>query len=243
MAEFFKKAFNRLATEVAPNIPALQLRELNPAELQAKAEAKAVAKERDRAAIAAYKASPAAANSRKASPSKGLAVNRGRKVMGAMIQNGMGISNVSIYDGGYVKIGGKFEKLRGISGDTQVNKKTGLGRSVATLATFATIAPGFNLLSPGQRGRISMVIVTDKRTHLFATDQVNEAAVAAYQKLVGAGSAVLQQIQLSQLSAAPPVVSDFDLGLQLKQISELHIQGILSNEEFTAAKAKLLGTT
>jgi hypothetical protein len=42
---------------------------------------------------------------------------------------------------------------------------------------------------------------------------------------------------------APPASSDFDPAVidQLKQLAELRDQGILTEEEFSAQKAKLLG--
>jgi len=166
----------------------------------------------------------------------------GRKVASELIQNGVLMANVSIFDEGFVKVSGRTERLLGISGETAVAKKTGLGRSLATLATFTTMAPGFNLLSPGQRGRISLTIVTDKRTLVFSTDQVHESAVRNYQKLLGAGQAVLQQIQLRTIAESGNESAASDLGAQLKQISDLHAQGVLSDDEFAAAKGKLLGS-
>ena len=48
-----------------------------------------------------------------------------------------------------------------------------------------------------------------------------------------------------QQNAAPPVAeaapSEEDKFAQLKQLGDLHAQGILTDEEFTAEKAKLLG--
>ena len=203
-----------------------------------KKDAKIAAKE---AAKAQKIAAKEAQRAEKSMSRQAQADKYGRKAASAVIQNGVMLTNVSIYDKGYVKISGSYEKLLGISGDTQVNKKTGIGRSAATIASFATPFPGFNLLSPGQRGRISLTIVTDKKTHLFSTDQVHESAVRNYQSLLGAGTAILQMTQIETVSNSPQQISSTDLGTQLKQISELHAQGILSDEEFTAAKSKLLG--
>lgn len=165
----------------------------------------------------------------------------GREVFRAKIQNGARIVDIGIYANGYVGIGRNFEKLLGISGETQVLRKTGIGRSAATAATVLfTPFPGFNLLSPGQRGRISLVIVTDRTTHLFSTEQVHESAVQNYEGLLSAGKAIIKVSQSTTLMQNVPASSENDLGGQLKQISELHAQGILSDDEFAAAKAKLL---
>lgn len=45
----------------------------------------------------------------------------------------------------------------------------------------------------------------------------------------------------AQPAAAPPPAAGGDMMAQLQQLAQLHTQGILSDEEFTAAKAKLLG--
>lgn len=224
MAELFKKAFNKLASEIAPNNPEFQLRELSPEELALKSEQKKAAKaeQKEVAKIAKEES------------------GHGNKVASVMIQDGIGLVRIAIYDRGYIKIGNKIERLLSINGDSQIAKKTGLGRSVATLATFATPFPAFNLLSPGARGRITLTVVTDKQTRIFSTDMVVESTLKDYEKLRAAGSAVLQRIQLeSEPNSAQSSQAD-DLALQLKSLSDLHAQGILSDEEFAAAKAKLL---
>lgn len=54
------------------------------------------------------------------------------------------------------------------------------------------------------------------------------------------------QAQVSELQAAPPTpvpaaAGGGDLMAQLQQLASMHSAGILSDAEFTAAKAKLLG--
>jgi type II secretory pathway component PulF len=59
-----------------------------------------------------------------------------------------------------------------------------------------------------------------------------------------------QQIQQMQQQAAPPpppapapqAAPGNDLTEQLQQLAQLHTAGVLSDEEFAAAKAKLLGS-
>ena len=52
-----------------------------------------------------------------------------------------------------------------------------------------------------------------------------------------------QQMAAQQAAAAPPaaVPAEPDLNAQLTQLAQLHTQGILTDEEFTAKKAQLLG--
>jgi membrane protease subunit (stomatin/prohibitin family) len=50
-----------------------------------------------------------------------------------------------------------------------------------------------------------------------------------------------QQQYAQQQQAAPPPPSSDDPIAKLKELGELHAQGILTDEEFAAQKAKLLG--
>ena len=50
-----------------------------------------------------------------------------------------------------------------------------------------------------------------------------------------------QQQQYAQAAPAPAAPAESDTITQLKQLGELHDQGILTDEEFAAQKAKILG--
>ncbi len=65
-----------------------------------------------------------------------------------------------------------------------------------------------------------------------------EADAAAYQQQMAAMQA--QQAAAATASAAAPAGTP-DLTAQLMQLGQLKEQGILNDEEFQAAKAKLLG--
>jgi len=163
--------------------------------------------------------------------------NYGRKVASERIQlsNGITWKKIEIYDEGFVKIGTQHEKLLGISGETSVSRQGDLTRLFKSLNAFSTI----------KGARLSLTIVTDKKMHYFSPLSVSELDVESYQKILAAGTAVLDQIQLRTIAAtAPetPVAPTAELGTQLKQISDLHAQGVLSDDEFAAAKAKLLGS-
>jgi membrane protease subunit (stomatin/prohibitin family) len=49
-----------------------------------------------------------------------------------------------------------------------------------------------------------------------------------------------QQYQ-QQAQAAPPPEAEDDSAAQLQNLAQLHTQGVLTDEEFAAAKAKILG--
>ena len=53
----------------------------------------------------------------------------------------------------------------------------------------------------------------------------------------------MQEAQQQQQAAPPPAAAPpaEDMVTQLKQLAELHDQGVLTDEEFAAQKAKLLG--
>jgi len=44
-----------------------------------------------------------------------------------------------------------------------------------------------------------------------------------------------------QAAAAPPPAPEDDATAQLKNLADLHAQGVLTDEEFAASKAKILG--
>ena len=161
----------------------------------------------------------------------------GKRVADETIQSGIWLSNISIYDKGYVKVSGRYEKIRGISGDVQVSKKTGIGRGAVALATF-----GVNLaLANSQRGRIHLTIVTDAQTHVFSTDQVSDSAIKSYQNLLATGTAIMEMLRQQANLPASSSSSTEGVTEKIRQLSEFREQGILSEAEFTAAKAKLLG--
>jgi membrane protease subunit (stomatin/prohibitin family) len=50
-----------------------------------------------------------------------------------------------------------------------------------------------------------------------------------------------QQYEAQQAQEAPAAPTEDDTVAQLKQLAELHSQGILTDEEFAAKKAQILG--
>ena len=50
-----------------------------------------------------------------------------------------------------------------------------------------------------------------------------------------------QQYQEQQAQAAPAPPPEQDSSAKLQELAQLHAQGVLTDEEFAAAKAKLLG--
>ncbi len=75
-----------------------------------------------------------------------------------------------------------------------------------------------------------------------ANEQYQQEAYAAQQQQAAMDAAAAQAVANAQAAAAPapaPSAGD-DMMAKLQQLATLHSQGILSDEEFAAAKAKLL---
>jgi membrane protease subunit (stomatin/prohibitin family) len=73
----------------------------------------------------------------------------------------------------------------------------------------------------------------------MARKQDDQYAADADQDQRISGLEAQQQQQAAPAAAAPASSATID---QLKQLSDLHQQGVLTDAEFSAAKAKLLGT-
>ena len=75
-------------------------------------------------------------------------------------------------------------------------------------------------------------------------EQSQQEAYQAAQQQAAMDQAAAQAVanaQAAQAPAAPAPAAGDDMMAKLGQLAQLHAQGILSDEEFTAAKAKLLG--
>jgi hypothetical protein len=77
-----------------------------------------------------------------------------------------------------------------------------------------------------------------------ANDQYEQQAYEAQQQQAAMDAAAAQAVanaQAAQAPAAAPAASaGDDMMAKISQLAQLHAQGILSDEEFAAAKAKLL---
>lgn len=147
-----------------------------------------------------------------------------------------GLTRVEIFANGYVKVGrGDIEKLVGISGSANVAKKSGVGRGLGAVATA-----GLNLAGPNIRGDVYLTIITNRKTHSLHQDFASQDDVAAMHKLVAAGEAVLANSRSPKQESPVTATSRSDLAAQLSQLAELHGKGALTDEQYEAAKNKLL---
>ena len=168
---------------------------------------------------------------------------------GQVVASGLLGKYVRIYSKGFVSIGlfgaGKRtpEKLKQISGNADVTKKTGLGRGIGFVATM-----GYNvILSPNKRGDIYLVIVTDKRTYQLHRSPPTKQDMKTFHLLLTAGQSVLKSVNDAQETGMLNVVSTttpgrtLNLSEEIEKLGKLHSNGTLSDEEFEMAKKRVLG--
>jgi hypothetical protein len=113
----------------------------------------------------------------------------------------------------------------------------GRGGLVRAAATTAVVAGTATAVSGGMRSR------QDAKAQQAAEAQAYEQQQQQAQIDYAAQQAVAAQ-QAQMAAAAPPAPAaapQNDMMVQLQNLATMHSQGILSDEEFAAAKAKLLG--
>lgn len=156
---------------------------------------------------------------------------------GRMVTSGMiGMTNVQIYERGYVKIGllGTPERLVAISASDMTSQKTGVGRAAAGVVTL-----GLSMYSTSKRGSLYLTIVTESRTKTITTQTPTKSDITALHRLATAGQAVLDA-QQRDAKGAETLAPGGDLATQVSRLAELRAAGALSEDEFAAAKKKLL---
>jgi hypothetical protein len=163
---------------------------------------------------------------------------------GTVVANeSFGLYKIRIFSDGYIQISkglgmfkGSIEKLLEIEGESQLTKKSGLGRGLAGIVTL-----GKNQLAPNQRGNLIMTITTDKVVHVLIEDFPKDIYVKSMHKLVAVGKSVIKKGETPAVREVRQVASvSQSLAQQIKELSELRNAGIISEKEFESAKQKLL---
>ncbi|GAB3103079.1 SHOCT domain-containing protein [Isoptericola nanjingensis] len=109
---------------------------------------------------------------------------------------------------------------------------------IGTMARTAVITGTANATSRAMNRRAASREQQQYEAQQYQAQQAQEQAWAQQQ---AQQQAQLQAQQQAQLAAAPAAPAEDDLIAQLKQLGDLKAAGILSDAEFAAAKAKLLG--
>jgi hypothetical protein len=163
---------------------------------------------------------------------------------GTVVANeSFGLYKVRIFSDGYIQISkglglfkGSIEKLLGIEGESQITKKSALGRGLAGVVTL-----GKNQLAPNQRGNLILTITTDKVVHVLIEDLPQKQWIVSMNKLVAVGKSVIKKGTSTEVTAAPKDSSQSQsLAQQIRELSELKDAGVISEQEFESAKKKLL---
>ena len=146
---------------------------------------------------------------------------------------------IRFYKNGYVSLGfigaGEPEKLLAIDVNVDVQKKTGLGRAIVGVATV-----GLNVAtSSNMRGDIWVSITTDKKMHMLHTTPPSESSVKSARKIEALAKACLAGMS-GNAERTPSEANSTDLAEQISKLKTLRDSGALSEQEFMAAKAKLL---
>lgn len=182
---------------------------------------------------------------------KGLSSDELAMYGGKVLDETFLMKRIRLYEKGFVRVtvaplgGGEFEKLRKVSGEANVQSKTGVGRFVAGVLTA-----GNNILVTGnKRGGIYLTIVTDKKTHSLHADASivgPDSVIKAMHKIVTTAESLIQ-IESGQSVGPSPVAAGPEgaapassLADEIQKLNSLLTQGLINDEEFAQAKAKLL---
>ena len=163
---------------------------------------------------------------------------------GTVVANeSFGLYKVRIFSDGYIQISkglglfeGSIEKLLEIEGESQITKKSALGRGLAGVVTL-----GKNQLAPNQRGNLIMTITTDKVVHVLIEDLPKKQWIVSMNKLVAVGKSVIKKDKSSEATVtSKDSAQSQSLAQQIRELSELKDAGVISEKEFESAKQKLL---
>jgi hypothetical protein len=189
---------------------------------------------------------------KKPKPPKTVVVNQKRldeleenKKYGTVTAEGVfSFTKITVYSLGFVKVGsmfggGSIQKLLDIFGESDITKKTGLGRAATAILTF-----GINLtLLPNQRGNVYLTISTPSKTHSLMLEMPRESDLRLMNKLVSAGKAAISRRDSDSREGRAPILRAESGGVDqsLQNLVKLHKDGLIDDAEYKAAKAKLLG--
>lgn len=230
--ELFESTFENLPQSASEAIPSLGVGNSDASEVvevdpkvrkQLKAEQKkaerAEAKEKKKEAERVRKAEEKA--------------NYGREVLSEMV----GLKTVKFYEKGFVKVGmlGDFEKLTGIEGSADnLQKKSAAGRTAGFVFTG-----GLNMLGSNKRGDLLITITTTETVHTLHVDAPYEHDLKSHHRIVSVGKSLLESSKSQEnQSTTAPAQSMSD---EIVKLSALKDAGVLTEEEFTEAKKRLLG--
>lgn len=158
---------------------------------------------------------------------------------GPLVKKGtFGFKTVEIYAGGYARVGlaltarSPFERLRSVKYTQQVQARSGIGHVWASGG-----------LGSRDKRVLLLTIATDDQVHTLSVEgQVGRGEDKLGLALEAAGNGVVQQRDQVPPPPPPPAAApEATAADKLRQIADLHRDGVLSDEEYADAKARLLG--
>jgi Short C-terminal domain len=115
-------------------------------------------------------------------------------------------------------------------------RRVGRPGLVGTMARTAVVAGTATAVSGGMMRHAQKKAMTQQEAQAYEQEQQQAQFDAAVQQEVSQQMAA----QAPPPAAAPPAAGGVDVVAELKKLGDLKAAGILTDEEFAAAKAKLL---
>lgn len=220
------------ATSVAFDAPAKSKLEVQSDTVAADKEARQLARQEKAAVRTTDK------EAREVAKQEQLAADLAR--YGAQVQKFMfGVKSVALYEKGYVRVGtfklGEYEQLRSVKYGRTVRDKSAGGRAAAAMMTG-----GLSMLTSNEKLNLFLTIATDKRVHSLHVEggRSDEKAGMAIEV---AGNALIEGLRAAPVPPTQIQVAQLDIADQIRKLADLHSAGILTDAEFSAKKADLLG--
>ena len=157
-----------------------------------------------------------------------------REKYGKPIASGaFGWTLIEVFKTGHVRIsGGATHELYGIEFTDLSRQKNQIGRVVGFLGTG-----GLNMATSTRKGEAYLSISTASGVRTVKTSEARPSDIETANKLVAASKSVVAR----KTQATEPSTSSGSLSNELEKLSTLREEGTLTDEEFAAAKKKLLG--
>lgn len=154
-----------------------------------------------------------------------------------------GSYKVEIFKNGYIRVSSAYgfkknriEKLIDIDCESQLTKKTGLGRALG-----ASVTLGMNMAAPSQRGNLILTITTDADIHVLTHNVPFDHDIENMHKIVSTGKAIIKSRQINSSELVHSATQGKgDLIEKIKELVILRDTGAISDDEFTVMKHKLI---
>lgn len=178
--------------------------------------------------------------------SRGLTSENAEKFGEVVAKKQFGLASVQFYSNGYVSVKKSLpQKLISIEASNNTTAKTLPGRAISqTLMAPLTGGMSFatGAVAPRLRGTLSLIIVTDVTAHSLIVDTPMDAFVKSMYEIEGIGKGLIAKNNVNGNDQNGLVATNENktLGAQIKELSELLENQIITEEEFAAAKAKII---